>query len=125
MMIQQSVGNAERCRGKSTQPLPGPGIGDSMLPVSGSREPGCHATVQRVQPLSEHSTFFSRIRHVHFDDTVTVYDCPFEDRKAPWMLYARKRKHFEHRIRQTEVVLRRVLILKRVEQYRRRFYESF
>jgi hypothetical protein len=96
-----------------------------MLPGSGSREPGGHDTVQRVQSLSEHSIFFSCIRHVYFDDIVTVYDCPFEDRKAPWMLYARKRRHFERRIRQAEVVLRRVLILKRLEQQRRRFYESF
>jgi hypothetical protein len=96
-----------------------------MLPVPGSCKPGGHAAVQRAQPLSEHSTFFSCIRHVHFDDIVTVYDYPFEDRKGPWMLYAHKLRHFERTIRQTEVVLRRVLILKRVEQYRRGFYDSF
>jgi hypothetical protein len=65
------------------------------------------------------------MNRVRFDDNVTVYVCPMENRKAPWMLLARNRRHFERRIRQTELILHSVLIAKRMEQSRRRFYELF
>ena len=64
--------------------------------------------VQRVQPIPR--------RHVRFNAVVTVYRLPPDDRRSPWMRAALNRRRFERRIRETENILRPVLLTKLVEQ---------
>ena len=54
-------------------------------------------------------------RHVRFHRYVTVYRLPPENRRSPWMRVAADRHRFERRIRETEKLLRPVLMRKQIE----------
>ncbi len=64
--------------------------------------------MRRVLPLPK--------RHVRFNQRVTVYRLPYEDRRSPWMRVAADRHRFQRRIRQIENILQPVLDNKIVEQ---------